>query len=246
MSDAHRKQSSGLSLTTLLIAGAASATAAFVVPMFWQTGTVFAAAMSPIIVAVVTELLKKPVDTVSAVTARTKSGARFTTTRSAVRVPDREDAPFDPLAPAPTEELQALPPRTTTQRAVHRRRRLTGRQWKLALLTGLAAFACVAVLFTVTELVAGDPVTRDTGRTTFFGGRHRDSANDDKDTGKQDKDKQEATPTPTPSATPTPTPTPSPSPVPTATPTPTPTPGIAPAVPAPQAAPPEATPTPVP
>ena len=43
-----------LSLKTLLIAGAASAAAAFVIPLFWQPGTVFAAAMTPIIVALVT------------------------------------------------------------------------------------------------------------------------------------------------------------------------------------------------
>jgi len=240
VSDAHRKQSSGLSVTTLLIAGAASATAAFLVPLVWRPGTVFAAAMTPVIVALVTELLKKPADTVSAVTARRMTPA---SRMAAVRVPER-DEPFDPLAPAPPEDLAALPP-TTGPRAVHSRRGITGRQVKLALLTGLAAFACVAVLFTVTELVAGDPVTRDTGRTTFFGGNQRNANKDDKGTGKQDKDeKEEATPTPTPSATPTPTPTPSP--VPTATPTPTPTPGIAPAVPEPQAAPPAATPTPVP
>jgi hypothetical protein len=244
VSDAPRKQSSGLSVTTLLIAGAASATAAFVVPLFWKPGTVFAAAMTPVIVTLVSELLKKPADTVSAVTARRMTpAARTAPVRE--RVPDR-DEPFDPLAPAPPEDIAALPP-TAGPRAVHKRRRVTGRQIKLAVLGGLAAFACVAVLFTVTELVAGDPVTSDTGRTTFFGGRHRDAAKDDKDAGKQQKDeKREATPTPTPSPSATPTPTPTVSPVPTPTPTPTPTPGIAPAVPETQAAPPAATPTPVP
>jgi hypothetical protein len=244
VSDAPRKQSSGLSVTTLLIAGAASAAAAFVVPLFWEPGTVFAAAMSPVIVALVTELLKKPADTVSAVTARRLTPAARTTA-ARVRVPDREE-PFDPLAPAPPEDLAALPP-TAGRRAVHSRRRITGRQVKLALLTGLAAFACVAVLLTVTELVAGDPVTRETGRTTFFGGTSRDRSTDDKDSGKQQRrEQEEATPTPAPSRTATPTPTPTATPAPTLTPTPTPTPGIAPAVPETQAAPPAATPAPTP
>ena len=37
----------GLSVKTLLIAGAASAAAAIVIPMLWRPGTVFAAAMTP-------------------------------------------------------------------------------------------------------------------------------------------------------------------------------------------------------
>ena len=46
-------------LKTLLIAGAASAAAAIVIPMLWRPGTVFAAAMTPIVVALVTELLRR-------------------------------------------------------------------------------------------------------------------------------------------------------------------------------------------
>ena len=50
-----------ISITTLLIAGASAAAAAFIVQTFWQRGTVFAAtAMTPIIVALVSETLKKP------------------------------------------------------------------------------------------------------------------------------------------------------------------------------------------
>jgi hypothetical protein len=228
VNDAPRKPQSGLSIKTLLIAAAASATAAFVVPRFWEPGTVFAAAMTPIIVTIVSELLKRPVDTVSAVTARKTTGG-------AVLLDPPPEEPFDPLAPVSAEELEALP-ETTTQRAVHRRRPLTGRQWKLAVGGGLLAFLCAAVVITASELVAGDPVGRDSGRTTFFGGSKRD---------------KEATPTPTPTATPeeeeTPTPTPSATATPTPTPTPTatPTPSVAPA-PAPQSAEPTATPTPTP
>ena len=226
------QSSGGLSIKTLLIAGAASATAAFVVPLFWKPGTVFAAAVTPVIVTIVQELLKRPVETVSSVTARRTTGG-------AVVFDPPPEEPFDPLAPASREELQALLA-TTTQRAVHKRRPLTGRQWKLALVTGLLAFLCVAAVVTASELIAGDPVTGDSGRTTFFGGsqRHRD---------------KDATPTPTPTATATPEDeeaTPTPTPTPTATPTATPTPAPS-ATPAPQstvapqsAAP--ATPTPAP
>ena len=196
----------GLSLKTLLIAAAASATAAFVVPLFWQRGTVFAAAMTPVIVAVVSELLNRPAEKVTAVTARRAKGGAVVFDPSP---PPRADEPFDPLAPAPTEELEALP-QTTSQREVHKRP-LTGRQWRLAVVTGLIAFVGVAGVVTATELVAGDPVSSEGGRTTFFGGsKHR---------------AKDATPTPTPTPTPeareTPTPTPTPTASPSATATPT-------------------------
>jgi hypothetical protein len=215
VSDEPRKQQSGLSVKTLLIAGAASASAALLVPLFWKPGTVFAAAMTPVIVSIVSELLKHPTEKVSAVTARRTTGG-------GVLFEPPPEEPFDPLAPAPTEELEALP-QTTSQRAVHRRP-LTGRQWRLAVVTGLVAFAGAATVVTASELVAGDPVSSGSGRTTFFGG----SNNRDKD----------PTPTPTPSATPEESTTPTP----TATPTPTPTPT---ATPEPQATP-TATPTPAP
>jgi hypothetical protein len=229
VSDEPRTQS-GISIKTLLIAAASSATAAFVVPWFWERGTVFAAAMTPVIVSIVSELLKRPTEKVTAVTARrTKGGAVILEPP-----PQRRDEPFDPLAPASTEELEALP-QTTTPRAVHRRP-LTGRQWRLALATGLIAFVGAATVVTASELVAGDPVSSDRGRTTFLGGAKK----------KRDDPKPTPTPTDTPTPTPTPTPTdtptPTPTPTPTATPTPTPT---ASATPAPQAVPP-ASPTPAP
>jgi hypothetical protein len=217
VSDEPRKQQSGVSIKTLLIAGAASATAALVVPLFWKPGTVFAAAMTPVIVSVVSELLKHPTEKVSSVASRRATGGGVI-----LEPPPRRDEPFDPLAPASTEELEALP-QTTGQRAVHRRS-LTGRQLKLALVTGLVAFVGAAAVVTASELIAGDPVSSGSGRTTFFGGSD-----------KRDKD---PTPTPTPSATPEETETPTP----TATPTPSPT---ATATPEPQATP-TATPTPAP
>jgi hypothetical protein len=212
VSDEPRKQS-GLSIKTLLIAGAASATAAYVVPLFWQRGTVFAAAMTPIIVTVVSELLNRPADTVSKVASRR-------TARGAVVFdpPPRPDEPFDPLAPAPTEELEALP-QTTSQRAVHRRG-LTGRQWRAALITAAIAFAGAVMFVTASELVAGESPGSSNNPTTFFGG-----------SAKRDRTPTPtATPTATPSEeeretpTPTPTPTDTPAATPTATPTPTPTP----------------------
>jgi hypothetical protein len=214
----EKRTQGGLSPKTLLIAGGASAVAAMVVPLLWQPGTVFAAAMTPIVVALATELLKRPVDTVSAVRTRRP-------VRGAETLDQPFDEPFDPLAPPSAAELEALPETRSAPRAVHRRRPLTARQWKLGLATGLAAFAIVAALFTASELLAGDSVSGDR-RTTFFGGGDGRTERAER---RQERQREQATPTatPAPSATATPTPTA------TATPEPIPTPS---ATPAPEAA----------
>jgi hypothetical protein len=208
----------GLSVRTLLIAGASSAIAAFVVPMVWERGTVFAAAMTPVIVALASEALSRPVEAVSTVRVRrTRGGAAI------IDPPEPEpDEPFDPLAPLPTEELEAaLTDAPRPERTQHRRRRLTARQWKIGVATGLIAFLCAAAVVTASELALfGDSVSSGDRRTTFFGGSHDSSSSSD-----------EATPTPTPTETATPeesaTPTATPGETPTATPTPSPQ-GVAP------------------
>ena len=223
----------GLSVHTLLIAGAASAAAAFVIPLFWEPGTIFAAAMTPIIVAVVSEGLKRPAESVKSVAV-----ARRTSPRGYER-------DFDPLAPPPPEDLEALP-ETTSQRTVQSSRgfKLTPRQWKLALATGALAFVLAVAFVTASELIAGEKVGGTSNPTTFFGKRDRDNGGSGSG---DEKQKEKATPegTRTPGATPTPTPTTTPTPTrtpaPTATATPTPQ-----AAPAPAAAPPAASPTPVP
>jgi hypothetical protein len=238
VSSERRSQGGGLSITTLLIAGASSAVAAFIVQTFWQRGTVFAAAMTPVIVALVTETLRKPVEAVSAV--RVRRTPEGTALLDPVEPPPPDPAePFDPLAPLPTEELEAaLTGAPRPQRTEHRRRRLTGRQWKIGIATGLIAFLCVAAVVTASELaIFGDSVSNGDRRTTFFGGSHKSSS---------EKEKATPTPTPTDTAAPkksaTPTVTQTPTATPTATPTVTPSPQtVAPGAtvaPAPSATPP--------
>jgi len=213
----------GLEVKTLLIAAAASAAAAVVIPMLWRPGTVFAAAMTPIVVALVTEALRRPVDTVSSV--RVRRTARGT----AILDPPPEE-PYDPLAPPSAEELAVLP-EATPPPSVHRRRPLSAQQWKLALATGLIAFAGVAAVFTASELVAGDAVSGGGARTTFFGGSDSDDGNErkPKDENTQErrpadeaKPKETADPKATAEPTASPTATQSPTPTPTATETPSP------------------------
>ena len=78
----QEKKQSGLSLQTLVISSLAAATAAIVVPTFWQRGSVIATAFTPIVVALVCEALRRPADKITAVTPRV---ARRSATGAAVR-----------------------------------------------------------------------------------------------------------------------------------------------------------------
>jgi hypothetical protein len=232
VSSERRNEGGGLSIKTLVIAAASSAIASVVVPQVWETGTMFAAATTPVVVALVTETLKRPVDAVSGVRVRrTSSGAAILDRPAPPR--SRAGDRFDPLAPAPTDEIeaalvasQARPPR----RVESRRRRLSARQWKLALVTGLVAFFVAAAVVTASELaVFGDSISRGDQRTTYFGGHHATTSIDHR------QQTETATPTGTPPASATPAPSKTPTPTKTATPraTPTPTPTLTPTVTAP-------------
>src|SRR5215211_79837 len=78
----------GLSLQTLFVASAASAGAAIIVSLFWQQGTVMAAAITPVLVAVLREVIHRPVETVANVRpvrrpSTVRAGADATSARTA-------------------------------------------------------------------------------------------------------------------------------------------------------------------
>ena len=81
------------------ISAAAAVAAATIVPLFWEHGTVLATAMTPVIVALVSEGLRKPVQHVSTVaprvTRRSGTGAaarRFEPAAARTQDPDRVGA----------------------------------------------------------------------------------------------------------------------------------------------------------
>jgi hypothetical protein len=219
------KKQSSISIQTLTISALAAAAAAVIVPMIWERGTLVATALTPVIVALVSEALSKPAEAIGSVApkvTRRSSGIPVHSPHSADR--------FDPLPPE--ERAVEPPPREDDPFGLRQARRPVRRHWRLALATGVAAFVIAVVTVTASELVFGGPATRSDGRTTFFSGRGS----------------TEETPTATPSATPsataeaTPqaeTPTPTATPTVTAAPTATPQPLQEPAPPAP-------TPTPTP
>jgi hypothetical protein len=135
MSRAQSGGDGGLSVTTLVIASCSAVVATVVVPLFWERGTVIAAAVTPIVVAVVSELLRKPVERIGAV------GVRHQTAVGERGPPRPAEEPFDPLSPVERVEL----PEVSGDRRVYYerpRRRLDRRQLKIALVTGALGCAC--------------------------------------------------------------------------------------------------------
>jgi hypothetical protein len=193
--------SEGLSLQTLVIAAVASGLAAVLVSRVWKDGTVLAAAMTPVIVSIVKELLHRPMQSEVVRRSASRVGSvataparRVATTAGAARSRSgtRTVAPGAPEAgtgngngAAPTGEvLQAGPRRTYGSGGRERRRlRLSPTQWRIAIVTGVLAFAVAVAALTIPELIFGGAVSSG-HRTTIFGGGSSDSSS-----GKKDKQK---------------------------------------------------------
>jgi hypothetical protein len=199
------EKKSGISIQTLLISACAAVAAAVIVPMIWERGTLIATAMTPVIVAVVSEALRKPAEVISTVPSKLP---RRSATGAAVRSPEA----FDPLPPTERDlEPATRPDDPYGLRASPRMHH----HWKIALATGAVAFVIAVVALTGTELVFGGAATKDNGRTTFFGSSSTPTV-----TPTATPSGDEATPTATPSATATPTATETATPAPTETPSP--------------------------
>jgi hypothetical protein len=232
MPERQKEKSGGLSLQTLLISAAAAVAAATIVPMLWEQGTIVATAMTPVIVALVSEGLRKPVQHVSAVAPRVarRSGTGAAVrryepaaadTRHPERVGARGDGPerFEPLPRHLRDEAPAV--RDDDPFGLRRRDR-RGPRLKIALITGLLAFLIAAAVVTASELTLFGGSVSSNQRTSLFGGKKSAAKKEATPTPTATETPQDATPTPTPSGTPTPTPTPAINVSPTATPTATP------------------------
>jgi hypothetical protein len=199
----RKRESSGLSLGTLVIASLSSLAAALVVSRIWGGGTLIGAAATPVIVALVSEGLHRPARAVS--TVRGSRAARFDPVaegRRGLREGDLAEA--RPAAGGADGERRVHRPgrgRPARERPRGDRAplRLPRRRVLLATATGLAAFALVGVLLTGTELVFGESsVATSSKRTTLFGGSGSGAKDDDA------KDEERTTPQET-STTTTPT-----------------------------------------
>jgi len=249
-SDPPPQAKPGLSPSTLMIASASSAVAAIVVSKIWGGGTLIGAATTPVIVALVSEALRRPARVIG--TVRTTRAARFDPIAEGRRglAEGDLDRARRPAVPAAAQ--------AETERRVHRasgpRLRLPRPRVIAAVATGLVAFVVAGVVLTGSELVLGkSSLATSARRTTFLGGSAPSSST--KDSTKTTTTGTTTTTTPTtstaapqttttaPPATTTTAPaTPAPTPTVTAAPPAAPTTSVptAPA-PAPQAAPPAQT-----
>jgi hypothetical protein len=179
----------GIDLTTLFLSAVASAAAAYITSKIWAPGTLFSAAMSPVIVALVKEGLRKPTEVVTAAVPGVAKPLRSSTSRvgagRTLRVPsdpgpvqhtlpddlpERLERGAPPPLPPPQAGAQAGPVRVYSTRANRMRLRL-------AIVTGLLAFAIVVAFYTVPELIAGQSVGRSGHATTFFPGKAKKHTN---------------------------------------------------------------------
>jgi hypothetical protein len=149
-------------VTTLVAAAVASVVAATVVSRLWQAGTVWATAMTPVIVALVKEAVERPAKRVSSIASRAAAPPLARATRAVAEPPPEAYAPPPPVV-GPDPGLSEM--------RVYRRERATGRRWKLAIATGLLACVIAVAAMTLPELVAGRSVVSGSHHTTIFGGR---------------------------------------------------------------------------
>jgi hypothetical protein len=164
----------GIDLTTLVLSAIASAAAAYITSKIWAPGTLFSAAMTPVIVALVKEGLRKPTEVVANVVP------------TVVPAPARwsRPSPSEPglvvdgtPEPAPHVDPEAphvvLPPVVATEPGPVHVYSTRGRllRWRLAVLTGLLGFGICVVLYTVPELISGKSIGRGGDATTLWGGQ---------------------------------------------------------------------------
>lgn len=173
MSDRRPKDDGGtrLSPQTLIVASLASLTAAIVTSTFWQRGTPITAALTPVIVAIASELYGRPARRITELgAARTRRLTENVSERERVPTgapPDRWRA--EALRPPDETELGPMRIYRTEQRSSPVRRV----HIRAALVTAALAFVIAAAVLTLPELVFGGSVAAH-GKTTFFGGgRHR-------------------------------------------------------------------------
>jgi hypothetical protein len=195
-----REEERRLNMRTLVIASAASASAALVTSRLWIAGTWIAAAMTPVLVALISEVLHRPTERLAR-SLTTDSPALPDPEAPARRVAERlrEDAPVpDPDAPVRIYRSESARPSAGRTRQI---------AYRAVFATAALAFVIGVVALTVPELIAGGSFGKSDGRTTLFSGSGKKktqqndttspSTTDQTDTGEQTTPETNTTTTPT-------------------------------------------------
>jgi hypothetical protein len=168
-----REEEQRLNMRTLVIASAASATAALVTSRLWIAGTWIAAAMTPVLVALVSELLHRPTERIAR-SLTTDSPALPDPEAPARRVAERlraDDAPVpDPDAPVRIYRSESARPPAGRKRQI---------AYRAVFATAALAFVIGVLALTLPELIAGSSFGRNDGRTTLFSGSGKNKTQQD-------------------------------------------------------------------
>jgi hypothetical protein len=223
----EREEQRRLNTRTLGIASIASATAAAVTSQLWIAGTWVAAALTPVLVALISEAMHRPTERIARAwtsgreepAARSQTATRaeptaVTGTAGPVRVYRQTTRGAEPTR-------RGAAARTTLERpaTLSRRRIAIGG----VAVTALIAFAIAVVTITAGDLVTGGSIGKGSSRTTFFSGKKSDGqeqqpapAEEDTTQPSQPDETQTQTETAPPEEEPTPSDT-APAPTPTTT-----------------------------
>ncbi len=169
-SQGSREEARGLSVRTLVIASMASALAAVIVSQFWQGGTPIAAAVTPVLVALISEMLHKPT---------AKIAERVTVDRAALRPSASDPGPEEarrtlPLEPRPERDSEANEPEAGSQVRVYRSRPKRPRMSpRIIAVTGTLAFVIAVAALTLPELIVGQSLGGSDRGTTIFAGKKK-------------------------------------------------------------------------
>jgi hypothetical protein len=182
---AEREEERRLNTRTLTIASIASATAAAVTSQLWIAGTWIAAALTPVLVALISEAMHRPTERIAQAWTSERDARRST---SPAHSPTRREPAAVTGTPGPVRVYRQTPHGATE--AEPGRLALAGRRIPVrgVAMTAAVAFVVAIAALTTIDLVSGGSVGKGSGRTTFFSGNKSRAG----DSAKQQE--QEATP----------------------------------------------------
>ncbi len=195
-SSVEREEERRLNTRTLTIASVASASAAAVTSQLWIAGTWIAAALTPVLVALISEAMHRPTERI----ARAWTSEREMRATQAATPTRREPTTVSGTA-GPVRVYRQSGPRTTM---------LTKRRIAIGTVAATAAiaFAIGILALTTVDLVSGGSVGKGSGRSTLFSGSsskeqpqqdQSQDANPDKQ--QRPEDQQQTTPSDEPTTT---------------------------------------------
>ncbi|HEU0024749.1 MAG TPA: hypothetical protein VFQ12_08970 [Thermoleophilaceae bacterium] len=168
-----REEERRLNARTLVIASAASASAAAVTSQLWIRGTWIAAAVTPVLVAIVSELLNRPSE---------RLARAITSDRPVLELDDPDEVPSD----APRPDPDAPGPARPAPVRVYRQPVTPSTGPRIAIgvvaATAAIALAVAVVVLTVPELITGQSLGKGDSATTLFSKSRKQRSSDTPET----------------------------------------------------------------